>query len=100
MIPNSRNTKFFCLEKHLHFSDHGDRGGGEGEEGACRGGAEEGHLPSGDLRFRILIQNWLKSIKIDYIQILRRHYDEEIMVRTLMVSIGMRKIVMLVVVLW
>ena len=51
VIPNSslesRNTKSF-VEKHFLCSDHGDGGGGEGEEGACWGGAEEGHLPSGD----------------------------------------------------
>ena len=34
--------------KHLVCSDHGDGGGGEGEEGARRGGAEEGHLTSGE----------------------------------------------------
>ena len=37
------------MEKKRHFccSDHGDRGGGEGEEGVGRGGAEEGDLASG-----------------------------------------------------
>ena len=37
------------MEKKTVFccSDHGDRGGGEGEEGVGRGGAEEGDLASG-----------------------------------------------------
>ena len=36
-----KNTVIFSC------SDHGDRGGGEGEEGVGRGGAEEGDLASG-----------------------------------------------------